>query len=270
MSHDAVNDAQRVNWNEQAGPKWIRYEALLEAELAPIAALLLTRAAPAAGQAVLEIGCGTGTMLSGLAETVGEQGRVVGIDISATMLGLARTRAPASVQLIEGDAQTAPLGGPYQLMLSRFGVMFFADPVAAFAHLRGALAEGGRLCFVCWSRLEDNPHWATALAAAVRHLGAPSPSDPLAPGPLAFADPDRVGAVLDTAGFSRVSIHTLHVKLAAAGSEEAAELAVRMGPAGALIREREASAETIEAIRDEIARDWTPQQASIHLVEARG
>jgi SAM-dependent methyltransferase len=270
MSHDAVNDAQRVNWNEQAGPKWIRYEALLEATLAPLAALLLDEAAPAMGEAVLEIGCGAGTLLGELAARVGPQGKVVGVDISATMLAVARTRAAASVALIEADAQTAALGGPYQLVLSRLGVMFFADPVAALANLRSALAPGGRLCFVCWAGIEQNPHWSGPLAVATRYLGRPEPRDKFAPGPLAFADPGRVRDLIDAAGFSRVSLRTCQVPFAVANAQDAAELGVRMGPAGALISEREASAETIAAIRDEIARDWTPQQASIHLVEARG
>jgi SAM-dependent methyltransferase len=265
----AANDAQRRNWNEVAGPKWIRNEALLEASHAGITEALLNAAAPLPGQAVLEIGCGTGTLLTRLADLVGAQARVCGVDISATMLALARTRVPPQVTLAEADAQADPLGGPHDLAVSRFGVMFFADPVAAFRNIRASLHPAGRLCFVCWAALEQNPHWRDALAIAARHLGAPEPGDPHAPGPFAFADPARVRALLEQSGFTQVEIRTAQPPLTVSGVEDAVEIAVSMGPAGALISQRQPNAATLAAIREEIARTWSPQQASVHMVKAR-
>jgi SAM-dependent methyltransferase len=262
------NAVQRRNWNEVSGPKWIRHEALQEASLARIADLLLSAAAPAAGELVLEIGCGTGTLLEPLSCLVGPTGSVTGIDISATMLTLARKRAPSGVALMEADVQTTALGGPYDLMLSRFGVMFFTDPVAAFANLRGALRPTGRLSFVCWGELADNPHWRDALDVASQFVGPPEPREPHAPGPLAFADPDWVTTVLTKAGFRAPRVRSARVPLVYPSAEAAAELAVRMGPAGALITERHADAPTIAAIKARLAASWVPQEACVNLVTA--
>jgi SAM-dependent methyltransferase len=232
MAIITANDVQRRNWNEIAGPKWIRNEALLEASHAAIGDLLLDQAAPQAGEAALEIGCGTGTLLTRLAELVGPAGHAAGVDISATMLEVARARVPARVHLTELDVQIDPLGGPYDLAMSRFGVMFFDDPVAALRNVRAALRPGGRLCFVCWASLEQNPHWRDALAITVRHLGPPEPADADAPGPFAFADPDRVLGLLSAAGFGQVTLRTEHPALGVSGVVDAVEIAVAMGPAG--------------------------------------
>lgn len=264
-----ANEAQREQWNAVSGPKWLRHEAAQEAHLRPIADLLLATAAAAAGEAVLEIGCGAGTLLAPLSARVGPTGRVTGIDISATMLEVARSRAPHTVRLIEADAQTATLPGPFDLMVSRFGVMFFADPRAAFANLRAALAPAGRLCLVCWGPLADNPHWADPLAIAERVLGPAAPRVPHAPGPMAFADPARLRAILAAGGFGRVDLATVRVPLAVASAADAADLAVNLGPAGALISERKPEPAALSAIRDEIAARWSPQAACIHRVIAR-
>ena len=183
------NQAQRRSWNEVVGPKWAAYEAPQEASLQAIGARLLALAAVRPNDTVLEVGCGAGTLLAPLAAATGAPNRVTGIDISSTMLALARSRAPACVTLTEADAQVAPLGGPYDVIVSRFGLMFFADPDAAFTNLHAALAPGGRIAFVCWAALHLNPHWAVPLAIAARHLGPPPPPEASAPGPARLRRP---------------------------------------------------------------------------------
>jgi SAM-dependent methyltransferase len=269
MASIGANAAERQNWNAVAGPKWIRLEALLEAQHAAIGALLLDEANVRAGERVLEVGCGTGTLLGKLAAEVGGGGMVAGVDISTTMLALARARAPAGVRVFEADAQTDALGGPYDVLVSRFGVMFFDDPVAALANLRAALRPGGRLCFVCWAALALNPHWRESLAVVARHVGAPEPRDASAPGPFAFADPDRVRALLAAAGFGAVSLRTEQPVLGSVCAADAVEIAMRMGPGGALIGEQAPDADTLAAIRAELLAAWQPQRATVHVVTAR-
>ncbi|HWC63610.1 MAG TPA: class I SAM-dependent methyltransferase, partial [Rhizomicrobium sp.] len=153
--------------------------------------------------------CGTGATTLALAKAAGPRGRVTGVDVSAPMLALARQRAEKSglpVTFVEGDASILPFKPEYDLIFSRFGVMFFDDPPAAFANLRKALKRGGRLAFVCWRTSAENP-WASApLAAAKPFLPDQPPPDPLAPGPFAFADPERVKDILGKAGFRDAEI----------------------------------------------------------------
>ncbi len=274
---EGVNAAQRANWDAVFGPKWIRREALMETSHAGVAALLLAAAAARPGEAVLEIGCGTGTLLTPLAQAVGPAGAVAGIDISTTMLDRARERAPSGARVMLADAQTAKFDASYDLMLSRFGVMFFDDPVAAFANLRGALRPGGRLCFVCWAGLAENLHWRAALAAAVRYLGPVAPTDPLDPGPLAFADPARVEDVLGQAGFGTVILRTERPDLTSTTLENAVDLAMTMGPAGRLIGERTPQPPVLAAIKAEIEAAYRPYMrgdtvhlpGGVHVVTAR-
>ena len=150
---------------------------------------------------MLEIGCGTGAFTVPLAEAVGDNGEVVGADISAAMLAGAKKRLAEAglrhVSVIEADAQTHKFApGRFDLIASRFGVMFFADPAAAFANLFAAARPGGRLCFACWGPLEENEHWLVPYRVALRHLGPPEPKPPRAPGPMAFAEPDYVRGFL--------------------------------------------------------------------------
>jgi len=206
-----ANAQQRTYWNDEAGPVWVREQEALDTVVRPWGALALARAKPAAGERVLDIGCGCGDTSLALAAAVGRGGCVVGTDLSAPMLGRARERAAdaefAQVSFLEADAQRAAWeAAPFDLAFSRFGVMFFADPVAAFSNLARALRPGGRLAFVCWQSAAANP-WATVPVAAVaRVLPAPEPPAPGAPGPFALGDPDRLRAILAEAGFSGIEL----------------------------------------------------------------
>ena len=253
-----ANVAQQEYWNTIAGPRWVGLEGFVERRVRAVNDLLLARSAVAAGERVLEVGCGTGAFTVPLAEAVGERGEVLGADISAAMLAEARKRLAETrlrnVTLVEADAQTHQFDpGRFDLVTSRFGVMFFADPAAAFTNLLRATLPGGRLCFACWGALEDNRHWLIPYDVVLRHLGPPAPKPPRAPGPMAFADPDYVRWFLGTAGWAAIAIHRETPDIIASTPQEEAEHACIMGPSGRLIDEKQPDEATRERIRREIA-----------------
>jgi len=251
------NAAQQEYWNTVAGPRWVGLEGFVERRVRAVNDLLLARSGLAAGKKVLEVGCGTGAFTMPLAEAVGERGEVLGADISAAMLAEAHKRLAQigrrNVSLVEADAQTHEFApGHFDLVTSRFGVMFFADPAAAFANLLRALRPGGRLCFACWAGLEDNRHWLVPYEVVLRHLGPPGPKPPRAPGPMAFADPDYVRSFLDAAGFAAIEIARETPDIIASAPPEEAEHACIMGPSGRLIDEKQPDEATRKRIRAEI------------------
>lgn len=227
-------------WNSPASLNWTTEHALIDRALAPMTGALLAVAAPAAGERVIDVGCGSGTTVLALAGHVGPEGGVLGVDVAARSLERARARVIETgvrgVTLEVGDAAThgfAPGGA--DLVFSRFGVMFFADPVAAFGNLRRAVRPGGRLALAAWRAAAENP-WSTAPLGAVRHLlpPMPPPPDPEAPGQFAFGDAARVRRILEGAGWGAVALtpHEFAMPLAGpGGAAEAAEFALRFGPA---------------------------------------
>jgi SAM-dependent methyltransferase len=267
MSGNMVaNTAQREYWNTVAGPRWVGLEGFVERRVGGVNDLLLARSGASAGERVLEIGCGTGAFTVPLAERVGEQGEVVGADISTAMLAGARKRLAearlGNISLIEADAQTHRFDpGRFDLIASRFGVMFFADPAAAFTNLLGAAKPGGRLCFACWGSLEENEHWLVSYRVALRHLGPPEPKPPHTPGPMAFADPDYVRGFLGKAGFADVAVHREHPEIFASTPQEEAEHACIMGPSGRLIDEKKPDETTRRKIEREIEQALTAYAA---------
>jgi SAM-dependent methyltransferase len=258
------NAEQISYWNEQAGPKWVARQALLDEQIAPLGLEAMQRAGVAPGERVLDVGCGCGETTLQLAEKVGPQGSVTGIDISAPMLARARARAAerglSAIRFLDADAQVAALPREaFDLVFSRFGVMFFADPVRAFANLRTGLAPGGRVGFVCWQGLRENPWIAVPLFAAARHVALPAPPAPGAPGPFSFADPERVRGILEGAGFAKLAIEPLVGELTLGGARgdlaQAVDFLLEMGPLAAALRETpgEERARVAEAVRAAIA-----------------
>ena len=274
-----ANTAQRDYWNTVAGPRWVGLEGFVERRVAAVNDLLLRRSGAAAGERALEIGCGTGAFTVPLAGAVGADGEVLGADISTAMLAGARKRLAEAglrnVAMIEADAQTHKFDpGHFDLIVSRFGVMFFADPAAAFANLRAAVRPGGRLCFACWGTLDDNEHWLIPYRVALRHLGAPAPKPPHAPGPMAFADEDYVRSFLGAAAFADVTIFREHPPIAVSEPPEEAAHSCIMGPVARLIDEKQPDAATREAIRREVeaafaARGTAALPSTVLLVSAR-
>jgi SAM-dependent methyltransferase len=240
-NHPQDNREQIDYWNGPAAERWVRHQVTLDRGLYPFGRAVLERLAPLPGERILDIGCGAGATLLELAPAVGSTGEVVGVDPSRPLLELARTRAAAAglsnVTLLEADAAHHAFAPSSHALFSRFGVMFFADPVRAFQNLRGALAAGGRLAFACWQGLAENPWCALPLTAARQALGElPPPPEPDAPGPFAFADPERVRRILTGAGFSHVAVEPFHtpVLMSEDGVEGAVDFALRVGPVARL------------------------------------
>jgi SAM-dependent methyltransferase len=250
MPDAAVNTDQITYWNDAAGKTWAEYQDALDRQIEPLGARVMEVLAPAPGERVLDIGCGCGQTTLELARRVGPSGAVVGVDISQPMLAVARERAAGAPQasFLEADAQTHPFeAGAFDAIHSRFGVMFFQDPVAAFANLRRALKPGGRLGFLCWRAPAENPIMTLPLAAAAPHLPPPAPPTPGAPGPFAFADGDRVRGILADAGFQDIGIEPQDMAGGGNSLDAALELALRIGPLGAQLRQYPQAREAVIA-----------------------
>jgi len=228
-----ANQDQVDFWNGRMGHEWVLLQARMDANLSAIHDALMPFAAPKPGETVLDIGCGTGTTSMALADAVGPQGRVFGIDISRTMLDLARQRGQgrANLSFAEVDASQGQFQLDYDLLFSRFGVMFFDDPVGAFANLHRALKPGGRLAFACWRTPPENS-WASApIAAAKPFLPEAPPPDPNASGPFAFADPQRILSILSDVGFHDVETRPFDgVMDMGTDMDQAAAYTLRIGP----------------------------------------
>jgi SAM-dependent methyltransferase len=239
-------------WNEVNASKWIRFQPAIDEQIGPLGRIAMDRAMIRDGEHVLDIGCGCGDTTLELARRVGPSGFVVGLDVSAPMLGEAgrrmRARGVSNARFWNSDAQThAFSAAEFDVAYSRFGVMFFADPVRAFANLGEALRPGGRLAFVCWQALDRNPWMAVPMAAAAREIPFPPPSEPHAPGPFAFSDPQRMRQILTDAGFANVTVEG-HEEILSIGGRDgvdaAAEFLVQMGPTGNAVRQAGPSVES--------------------------
>ncbi len=221
-------------WNEAGGERWVANIDRVESMLEVLNPHLFARAAPTAGEHVLDIGCGGGVTSAAIADRVGPSGSVLGADISAPILAVARSRYPArkNLRFVTVDAGThafAPAG--FDLVTSRFGVMFFPDPPAAFRNLRAATKPDGRLVFMCWQAIEQNPWMGVPVAAAFSVLPRPEKPDPDAPGPFSLADPDKLQRVLATAGFTGIVINPVQEHLTLGDPGETLDFMTKMGPA---------------------------------------
>ncbi|NNL65390.1 MAG: class I SAM-dependent methyltransferase [Myxococcales bacterium] len=261
-----ANAEQSEYWNRIAGPRWVRMQAGLDAQLDPLGAIALARAALRAGDRVVDVGCGCGASSLRAAGQVGREGSVLGVDLSEPMLAHARERAAAAdvenVIFERADAQThAFAANGADAIVSRFGVMFFSAPEAAFANLRGALVPEGRLSFVCWQPIERNPWMAAPTAAAARLLPMPAPPEPDAPGPFSFADPERVRGILAAAGFAEIRIDPHEDRLSVGGArtpEEAGEFLLGLGPVGRALAEADADAALRERVAAAVCESMIP------------
>lgn len=204
----AASKSLQADWAGSSGELWYVNRARLDRMLLPLGRVAIAEADVKPGEAILDIGCGPGTTCFTLAQQAGDSGEVTGIDISPQLLEAANSdpRKSSNVHFLLGDAATAALpSAHFDLLFSRFGVMFFDDPIAAFTHLRTALKPDGRLVFLCWRSVPEN-EWTRLPFSASRHILDFPETHPLLPGPFAFADPDHVRTILASAGFSRIAV----------------------------------------------------------------
>ncbi len=244
------NSDQAAYWNSPAGEKWALHADALDAALAGATDLLLRAASPQPGEAVLDVGCGTGATAEAFAAAVGPAGRVVGVDISRSQIAAAQARPGTRVAYRLGDAQTdAFADAPFDLVTSRFGMMFFADPVAAFANIAGAMRPGGRLVFATWAPFEANPWFHAARAAAEARLGAWPAEVPGAPGPFGLAEADRGLAIMAEAGFVEAAARQEDFRvLLGTDLPAAARFTANFGPVARMMRERGGTEADLAAI----------------------
>jgi SAM-dependent methyltransferase len=256
---------------------WLEIREPLERQLEPLgrAAMGALRLRP--GDRVLDVGCGIGSSPAALAEAVGPGGQVIGLDLleAAVRVAAGDPDLPATVSFACGDAQTYRFEpGSFDAVFSRFGTMFFGDPVAAFSNVRGALARRGRLSFVCWRRLEENELDHLPLRAASPQLPAELVSETAAAAWFSFADPDYLRMVLREAGFRAIEIQA-HDELVRSGSLQAmVDVCSRVGALGAILREHpHLRVGAIDALQQGLAERDGPEgpalQAGTWIVSAQ-
>ncbi len=276
-----VGDAdQTAYWNGPGGRRWTERGDAPEAIFAPIAELLYARARLAPGERVIDVGCGGGVTTLAIAAQVGAAGGVIGVDVSALMIARAIERAGATsaAKFVLADAGSHDFSpGWANLLFSRFGVMFFADPVASFANLRKGLARGGRVVFACWREARRNPWQTIALKAACKHAPRLPEVGPEDPGPFSFADEARVRRILGEAGFETIVLTPIDLELDVAAGQGLEAALATLQQIGAASRALEGQPEALRAAAvAEIRAALAPHQrglsvplgAAIWIVEA--
>lgn len=256
-------------WNGDAAKRWVALGAQLDAMLQPLGVVAMDRAAPAPGHKVLDVGCGCGETTMDLAHRIAPLGSVTGIDISAVMLSRAMARAKpdsgVDVTFHNSDAETHRFEDvSFDHIFSRFGVMFFQNPTAAFANLRKALRPDGRLTFICWRTPRENPWVAVPIGVAKRHVDWPEPPPADGPGEFAFAERARFEDALSGAGFLIEAVDSLDIDVTIAGGGDvraAIDFFMQQGPAARVMGEAtEAQCDAVKAdLEDALAPYLTRQ-----------
>jgi SAM-dependent methyltransferase len=275
------NADQISYWNGPGGQRWADRQQAQDILLKPIADALIDRASPEAGERIIDVGCGSGATTIAFAQKVGPSGHVFGIDVSGPMLARARQSAPKDlpVDFVLADATVYPFDpASFDLLASRFGVMFFAQPALSFANMRRALRPSGRLAFACWREPRENPFFMAPLQAVYKHVPKLPQQGPEDPGPFSFALETRVHRILGEAGFTGIEMEPRNFALDVAigrGLDAAVQGALEIGPASRALEghPEEVRAAAMKSIREALepfTRGQTvPLPASIWIVTAR-
>jgi SAM-dependent methyltransferase len=280
VGHDQNAD-QIAYWNGPGGQRWASRQAAQDILLAPVADILIDRAKPQAGERIIDVGCGSGATSIAFARKVAPSGHVFGVDVSGPMLERARQSAPKDlpVEFTLADATIYPfVPASFDLLASRFGVMFFADPAKSFANMRKALRPSGRLTFACWREPRENPWMMTGLQAVYQHVPKLPQQGPEDPGPFSFASEARVRRILGEAGFTGIAMEPCPLSLDIAiggGLDAAVQSSLEIGPASRALEGQPADlrAAATNSIREVLAPfvkgNAVPLAGSIWIVTAR-
>ena len=279
-AHDKNAD-QIAYWNGANGQRWTNRQAEQDVLLAPVSKTLIDRAAVKPGDRIIDVGCGCGSTSIAFAEKVAPNGFVLGIDISGPMLARARELAPRHlpVDFVQTDATVHPFDPQsFDLVVSRFGVMFFAEPAISFANLRRALRPSGRVAFACWREPRENPWMMAPLQAIYQHVPKLPPQGPEDPGPFAFASEERVHRILGEAGYKAIGMEPIALSFDIAigrGLDAAVQAALQIGPGSRALdghppEIRAAAAASVKEMLTPYVRGQSvPLSGSIWIVTAR-
>ncbi|MBQ0718923.1 MAG: methyltransferase domain-containing protein [Gammaproteobacteria bacterium] len=254
---DQPNAGMAEFWNGNGGKNWVSREARLEASLKPFGQQAMAAGAIEAGQRILDIGFGCGESAIELAGKVGSKGQVHGVDISVAMVEAAEkkaaTKGVTNVTFECADAQTSAFAAnAYDFVFSRFGVMFFDDPITAFKNIYAALKPGGRLAFICWAPRDQNAWVGLPLQVVAKHLSLPTPPGIDEPGPFSLSEESRVSGVLNAAGFADIAVKPYETAFVLGDNiDEALSFLMQLAPSGSAINNAEAD----EATRARIGVD---------------
>jgi SAM-dependent methyltransferase len=249
-----TSSEQEQLWNGSSGQAWVESQELLDHVLAPFETLLVEAAAARSPRRLLDVGCGTGSTTLAIARRLGASARCTGIDISQPMLALATARAEregSSAEFVRADAQTHAFeSATVDMIVSRFGVMFFDDPVAAFANLRRASTSNAALRLIAWRSAAENPFMTAAERAAAPLLPELPARNPDGPGQFAFGSSTRVHAILEESGWTSAEVRPIDVECAFPAAQLDAYL-TRLGPVGRVVQEADerTRARLMQAIR---------------------
>jgi len=257
-----TNTAQKEYWNSKQGQNWVTFQNDLDLLLRGVTEQLITTTKPEPGISIVDLGCGAGTSTFEFAGLIAPAGKIHGIDVSKPLIERARQRQQDlkanNVSFAIADAQEQSLGsGDYDLAVSRFGVMFFSDPEKAFRNIARSIRSGGRIVFAAWAGPEYNPWFTMPQKAAIERLGPVEPSDPDAPGPLAFRDAERVLGILSSAGLTNCQSAQVEIDLHHPGGlDPVLQLAPHVGPVARMLNAKDGTPDDLTVILDSIANQF--------------
>ena len=256
MTHKIVNDEQFEFWNEGIGQWWVDEDESMNERLSILTEELFLKSNIKKDDKVLDIGCGGGQTTFEVSEMVGENGYVVGADISKILLDLAKSKY-ASTKNLEFkycDVQNYKFReNSFNKVISRFGVMFFENPIEAFKNIYNAIQEGGSLNFVCWTNVMENDFFTDPTNIIIRHLNKDFPEITRSPGPLAFSEEKYINEILSNSGFKNIKVEKVYSLITTNDSpEKNGELLLSIGLGGRLLADANLSKKELSVIRDEM------------------
>ena len=257
------NEGQGKYWNEKPGQSWVRHDVSMNERLSSISDILFEGIDTAGCHIGLDIGCGAGSTTKRLHEMLGPHSKVTGLDISEQLLNLAKTEGGNEhLEFLQADAQSFTFDKQEtDIAISRFGVMFFENPVKAFENIRSAIKPSGQLRFVCWAPLEVNEFFYAPLNAVMDITGVSLAAPGKEPGPLAFSDYDYLSSILKNSGFSSVKIDVVESVIRTEDSpEENASLMMEIGMGFRAIKEAQPTPEMLENIEKAFIHDGSLRQ----------
>jgi ubiquinone/menaquinone biosynthesis C-methylase UbiE len=256
MTHKIVNDEQFEFWNEGIGKKWVEEDDSMNERLSILTKELFLRSNINRNDKIFDIGCGGGQTSFEASEMVGENGYVVGADISKILLDLAKSKYKniKNLEFKYCDVQNYEFReNSFNKVISRFGVMFFENPIEAFKNIYNSIQEGGSLNFVCWTNVMENEFFTDPTNIIIRHLNKEFPEITRAPGPLAFSEADYVKEILVSSKFKNVKVEKVYSSISTNDSaKKDGDLLLKLGLGGRLLADANLSKKELSIIRDEM------------------